>query len=612
MFTLEKYWKSPVNYLVFKAAKDNWKLLAINLTTNLFESFSEGATFGVIYLAVTLISSDKALDTSHLGIIRWVPSLATALAELPRDRAFLLMLALAVGLQAVMSASKYLNMVTAGYFAARLRATITGFIHEQILSMTYACASLYKVGDLVNYANSADQAVRIQVEQINIFCVNLFLTLAYLIVLVYISPWLFLASCILAGVLLIVQKIILPKLTKSAYAAEENSVSVSEQITENIQGLRLLHSFSLLNEANRQVNEKLFKLESILKRQTRIYNIAPIVTSLLPVVAIAVIAAFSIALISSSSGLVLPGLITFVLALQRFSTRLGMFSSITNILAENSGRLRRLNNILRKDDKQFIKADGLEFKNLKHGISFKNVTFAYQENFTPVLSNICLEMKARTVTALVGHSGSGKSTLADLVIGLYEPTSGDILVDGLSTGDLDLSSWRKHIGVVSQDSFLFNASIRDNLCIGLSQVDELDMTAAATAANAHSFITALPEGYDTVVGERGFRLSGGQRQRLALARAILRKPQILILDEATSALDSESELHIKEALEEIKQECTILVVAHRLSTISTADKIVVLDQGKIAESGTHKELLKRQGLYANYWSLQSQISKIVN
>lgn len=610
MLIFEKYWKSPANLLAFKAARENWKLLTINLSTNLFESLSEGATFGVIYLAITIISSDQALDPKRLGVIRWSPYLANALVTLPRERAFLLMLALAVVLQTVMSMSRYLNLVTAGYFAARLRTITTGIIHEQILKMTYACASRYKVGDLVNYATSADQAVRTQVEQINNFAVNIFLTLAYLIVLVSISPWLLLASFILAGVLFVVQRIMLPKITRNSFIAEAGTVSVLEQITENIQGLRLLHSFALLEEVRWQVNKKLTKLESALKHQTHIYNIAGPISSLLPVLAIACIAASSLVFLDRSSGLVLPKLITFILALQRFSMRLGMFGSIASTLAENSGRLSRLNQILMREDKQFIRDGGILFQELEHGISFENVTFGYENGGLFALSNICFEIPARSVTALVGHSGSGKSSLADLLIGLYEPSSGDIIIDGKNMKNIDLSNWRKYIGVVSQDNFLFNATLRENLCVGLSNIDEKDILAATSAANANEFIAALPEGYNTMLGERGYRLSGGQRQRLALARAILRKPQLLILDEATSALDSESELFIKQALEKIKQECTVLVIAHRLSTVISADNIVVLEKGKMIESGTHTELLRKKGLYSHFWSLQTETSNV--
>ncbi|MEL7432266.1 MAG: ATP-binding cassette domain-containing protein, partial [Chlamydiota bacterium] len=192
-----------------------------------------------------------------------------------------------------------------------------------------------------------------------------------------------------------------------------------------------------------------------------------------------------------------------------------------------------------------------------------------------------------------------------LLIGLYQPTNGCIVVNGRPLTDYCLEDWRRHIGVVSQDTFIFNDSILENLRYGRPEATLEKVVECTKAAQAHKFISALPKGYDTVVGERGYRLSGGQRQRLALAQALIKQPEILILDEATSALDSESEKLIQEALNQFKQNRTIIVVAHRLSTIASADKILVLEQGGIVEQGTHKVLLSQKGRYMRYWQLQS-------
>jgi ATP-binding cassette subfamily B protein/subfamily B ATP-binding cassette protein MsbA len=205
----------------------------------------------------------------------------------------------------------------------------------------------------------------------------------------------------------------------------------------------------------------------------------------------------------------------------------------------------------------------------------------------------------------VGESGAGKSSIADLLIGLYEPTSGQVLVDGLALQSYSLESWRKGLGVVGQDTFIFNQSILENIRYGLPQATADEVRDAAHLAQADGFISSLPQGYDTVVGERGYRLSGGQRQRIALARAILMQPEILILDEATSALDSQSERLVQEALNQFERDRTVLVIAHRLSTIVRADQIIVLEKGQVVEQGNHQELLELDGKYAHYWALQS-------
>jgi ATP-binding cassette subfamily B protein/subfamily B ATP-binding cassette protein MsbA len=207
--------------------------------------------------------------------------------------------------------------------------------------------------------------------------------------------------------------------------------------------------------------------------------------------------------------------------------------------------------------------------------------------------------------ALVGPSGAGKSSVADLLVGLYAPTSGHILIDGVHLDELDLASWQQGLGVVSQDTFLFNNTLAENIAFGTPGASRARIEAAAAAAQAAGFIEALPQGYDTLVGERGYRLSGGQRQRISLARAILKEPELLILDEATSALDSQSERLVQEAIERFERNHTVLVIAHRLSTIVKADQILVLDRGRVVEHGNHESLLACQGLYYELYQQQS-------
>lgn len=235
-------------------------------------------------------------------------------------------------------------------------------------------------------------------------------------------------------------------------------------------------------------------------------------------------------------------------------------------------------------------------------IEFVDIGFGYTE--TAVLHHISLQVKKGQTIALVGPSGAGKTTLTDLVARFYDVSSGSVMLDGVDIRKFNQEDLRKLIGIVSQESILFNDSIRNNLMMGNQNATEEQMIAAAKAANAHDFILASEQGYDTHVGERGSKLSGGQRQRLSIARALLKNPEILILDEATSALDSQSEKLVQEALEKLMENRTSFVIAHRLSTVQHADKIVVMDHGKIVETGTHTELIAHEGLYANLIKLQ--------
>ena len=240
---------------------------------------------------------------------------------------------------------------------------------------------------------------------------------------------------------------------------------------------------------------------------------------------------------------------------------------------------------------------------VKGNVSFNNVSFAYNTD-EPILDNVSFSATPGQVVALVGPSGAGKSTVASLLPRFYDVTGGSIVIDGLDIREVTMESLREQVGIVPQETMLFNGSVYDNILYGRLDATEEEVMAASRAANAHNFITELPNGYDTQLGDRGVNISGGQRQRIAIARAILKNPQILILDEATSALDTESERVVQEALDRLMVGRTSFVIAHRLSTIKNADKILVMEKGKIVEEGNHDELMAKDGLYAHLYQIQ--------
>lgn len=249
--------------------------------------------------------------------------------------------------------------------------------------------------------------------------------------------------------------------------------------------------------------------------------------------------------------------------------------------------------------------DATELPPIEGRVEFRDVSFAYQGT-KPVLHDISFDVEPGQQVALVGPSGAGKSTIANLIPRFYEVTSGTVLVDGSDIRDVTVNSLRRQIGIVPQETMLFSTSVRENIAYGRIGASDEEIQAAAQAANAHSFIQKLPEGYDTLVGERGTKLSGGERQRVAIARALLKNPKLLILDEATSSLDVASEAIVQDALDRLMQSRTTIIIAHRLSTIVNADKILVMQAGRIVEAGTHAELIAKGGLYAELYTIQSK------
>ena len=597
--------RSPASQLIRNTARKEFKLIFLNISSSIVESFSEGATLGLVFVAIKVLSEPASLQhLKNLKFLALSPSIITYLNNLPETTLFLIILLAALLVQALQSFSRFVNVVSIYYFSARLRSIVMSKIHDQILKFSFSFSSGYKVGDLLDYSLTGPEAIRIQIEQSSNLFVLILLSLVYFCVLIAISPWLLVAVGSIGGVILVLQRTMLPRIRTGSENVAEETVNINSIITEDMQALRLLHSTGQLESANKRLDDNLSRLEIALRMQApRLAVLAP-VSSFLPILAITLILASSLFILGSQGKALLPSLVTFVLALQRLTIRVNMIAGITNTLADNSGRIKRLNYILSREDKEFRRLGGIQFSSLSQCIRFDNVSLQYGNSTLSALKNISFAIDKGSTVALVGSSGAGKSSIADLLAGLYTPTSGNIFVDNVPLDSYDIASWQSRLGIVSQDTFLFNSSIADNISFGVPWATQDLVEKACKAAQAHDFINALPASYLTVVGERGYRLSGGQRQRLSLARAFLRKPDLLVLDEATSALDSHNEQLVQNAIKDFENDHTLLIIAHRLSTITAADLILVLESGSIIQSGTHDELINIDGIYRSMWNVQ--------
>lgn len=304
------------------------------------------------------------------------------------------------------------------------------------------------------------------------------------------------------------------------------------------------------------------------------------------------------------AGLISPG--DFTASLLLVSTLLGSIRSIVDFSEQFSRGItgiERFADIMDEEPGIADSPDAVEIKDVQGEIEFRDVSFSYVKGEKEILHHLNLKIGKGENVALVGPSGGGKTTLCNLIPRFYEPESGEILLDGKNIKDITLQSLRSNIGVVAQDVYLFSGTIRDNLIYGKADATEEELIEAAKKAGAHDFISSLPDGYDTYVGERGVKLSGGQKQRISIARVFLKNPPVLLLDEATSALDNESEKLVQESLERLAEGRTTLTIAHRLTTIRNADEIIVLTEDGIAEHGSHKELMQKGGIYSNMYNM---------
>ena len=379
---------------------------------------------------------------------------------------------------------------------------------------------------------------------------------------------------------------------------------ITNIITETLASIRVVKAFAMENYEVDRFTKETNNYYNLMFRRSRLRSIAPPITEILGVVIGVALLWIGGSEVLAAEGITSEDFIRFILIM--FSA-LQPIRSLSNVFAEiqvGAASAERVFHILDTNPTIIDADNAIKDVVFNEHISFDNVSFQYEDGESEVLKEIDFSINKGSVIALVGASGSGKSTIADLIPRFFEPTKGRITLDTIDIKDVRIKSLRKLMGIVTQETILFNDTISGNIAYGQKEVKSSKIHAAAEAANAKEFIDALPQGFNTVIGEKGVRLSGGQRQRLAIARALLKDPPILILDEATSSLDTESEKYVQEAIDNLMKDRTVLVIAHRLSTIVNVDRIIVLDNGKIVESGTHTELLDKSGIYKNLYDIQ--------
>lgn len=581
---------------IFYLLRPHWKALSLAFVAVLGETLTDLLEPWPLKIVFDNILGSKKMP-------EW---LANAVhATIGTDKlSILLFVALAVLGIAVVGAissytEKYLTTSVAQWVGHDLRRTL--YHHIQRLSLSYHDNK--KTGDLISRITSDIESIQDFVSQALLGMVVNGLTLVGMLCIMFYLDWRFtLIALSVSPALFIVVFSFTRRIKQASRAVRQQEGEIASIVQEVLSSIRVVKAFSRENyEQERFDKQSLETVETALKARSLKAKLAPIVE--------VIVAAGTCLVLWYGVRLVLVGTITpgsllvFLLYLGKMYKPMRELSKMTDTISKTVVGYERIREVLETEREVRNLPGSRKAPDFKGEIAFKNVEFGYTKE-QPILKGIDLEIKAGTVAALVGPTGAGKTTIASLIARFYDPTSGTVMIDGQDVKRYKLHSLRRQISFVLQENLLFRAPLWQNIAYGRPEASRDEIIRAAKQANADEFIAKLPEGYDTVVGERGVTLSGGQRQRIAIARAIIRDAPILILDEPTSDLDAASEELVFDALAKLMEGRTSIVIAHRLATVQRADVIFVLDDGRIVQQGTHKELLARGGLYSDLYEIQ--------
>ncbi|HEX2694014.1 MAG TPA: ABC transporter ATP-binding protein [Gemmatimonadaceae bacterium] len=581
-----------------------WRM-SITIVANLLAALLDGFSIALLIPFLNILFHQPATAIPK-GLVSRLIDATVGGRIIPGDEMHSLRNVIMLVLAAVIL--KNLLVWIAGQFGATLQEYVTrdlrNSVYRHLAHLPLSYFTQMKAGQILSRVINDTFETRLILTQIVTQSLqSASLVVVYIAILFSISWPLSLIALIILPLLGFSLQPMLRKLRRGNLRRGNVHGEMTSVLQETIGGIRLVKASGTEAYEEARFAEGSNKYARSSLRLTRLALVAPPVTEIigtLIAVLILWIGAWQVLRNGTMTGATLLAFLTLVL---RLLQPLKQLSQMRTTAQSSLASAERLFEILDSPAEYQRDRGTRDTATFDRELRFENVAFSYGE--APVLSDINLVARKGEIVALVGPSGSGKSTLVDLIPRFYEPTQGRITIDGIDTREIRLPALRALTGIVSQETVLFHDTVRNNIAYGAtSKYTQAQIESAARAANAHDFIAELPGGYDTLLGERGTRLSGGQRQRLAIARALLTDPPILILDEATSALDTESERLVQEAVDRLLQGRTVFVIAHRLSTISHADQILVLDRGEIVERGTHAELLAKRGAYYRLYSLQ--------
>jgi subfamily B ATP-binding cassette protein MsbA len=497
---------------------------------------------------------------------------------------------------------RYLGQYTVENLRINAIQRIRSVMYDKVMSLNVGYFSNERKGDIISKFSSDAQVVQSTISAtMHVIFREPFLIAMYLVWMVAMSWQLTLFAVVFLPLVAFVIGSIVRRLRKPAKAAQNQLGEMVSQLDETLSGIKIIKSYNAEGYSTEKYRGMNALFSRISRSMARRQQLASPISEFLGIAAVGVMLIFGATLVFKGQ-----------MAGSDFIVFVGIFSQLTRPVRSFADAFGTINQGIAAGERIFGLLDtaptitdspkAVEMKSFEREIEFRNVTFRYEER--EVISGVSFKIKKGETVALVGPSGGGKSTLSDLIPRFYDPQGGEVLIDGRGVKEYTMHSLRAHLGMVAQETVLFNDTIEGNIRLGSPDATMSEVEQAARIANAHNFIMETPEGYETNIGDRGVKLSGGQRQRLSIARAVLKNPDILILDEATSALDTESEKLVQDALDSLLRGRTSLVIAHRLSTIRNADWIIVVDHGRIIEQGRHDELMAARGTYFRLVDMQ--------
>ncbi|MFH1740034.1 MAG: ABC transporter ATP-binding protein [bacterium] len=594
---------SDVRRLLFGLMWSHKVALLVTVAVSILAAFFEGSTLGVFALALQVLAGSA--ETSFSDTFGRLGTYFDSLQHTWSQRhLFLFLIGLAVFFQLLRSLLQFSSKAVAAYLLAYITGDTRRLMLRHLMRMSFRQFNRHKLGDLMKCTN-LDHSLGLMARGAATLICEVFIALSYVAVLLWLS-WKMTVSAVLflSAVSFLLLRVV-RRIRDESQKQLAAGIQLNADTADFLRGMMLIRCFSKEKEAletmDRSLNESVAANRRGYIFETTIVPLVETTTILI----ISVFLLFSLRFLGDSLKTYLPSLTIFLFTLYRLVPRIGTINTNMAQVSRAAPNADRIVSLLcteldrQPDEGEPMRAGILE------AVEFHDVSLSYDPGEKPAVQNLNFTLPRGSMTALVGASGAGKTTVVNLLLRLYDATEGRILIDGKDLYAYSARTWRERIGIVTQDTFLFHGSIYENIVFAKPDASREDVIEAAKAAYALDFVQELSDGFDTIVGDRGVRLSGGQRQRIAIARALIHKPEILVFDEATSALDSQSEQQIQKAIANLRSKLTMLVIAHRLSTVSMSDSILVLENGRIVERGKHEELLAREGSYAKYWELQS-------